>query len=87
MINIDMGATRINGDVNLLINEIAVGLMVVCERVSERTGETEEEVLGHILQSLQGQKLGRSGMSMEDMEKVLDVKIDKERTKTMNEGA
>lgn len=86
MIKIDKGATQIIGDVNLLINEIAIGIMVICEMVSERVDVTEEEALESVLQSLQGQKLGRSGMSMEEMEEVMGVTIDKERSKILNEG-
>jgi len=86
MINIDKGAVSISGDGNLLMNEMAIGLMSVCESIAERTGETEENILEHILLSLQGQKLGRSGMSVEDMENIMGIEIDRERSKILNKG-
>lgn len=84
MIEIDKGATHIVGDTNLLINEMAIGLMAVCQSLEERIGVSEDVILEQILKSLQGQKLGRSGMDIDMMEEVLGVEIDRDRTDTLN---
>ena len=86
MIKIDKGHSEINGDSTLLINEIAIGIMVICEAVGEKVSSTEEEILGHIMQALQGQKLAKSGMSIDDVESVMGVSIDRERTEEANKG-
>lgn len=84
MITINMGETHIDGSSNQLINEIAIGIMNVCESISEKHDDmSEEEVLEYILQALQGQKLGRAGMSMDMMEEVMGVKIDREKSQLL----
>ena len=86
MIKIDKGHSEINGDSNLLINEIARGIMVICEAVGGEESFTEEEILGYIMQALQGQKLAKSGMSIDDVKSVMGVNIDRERTEEANKG-
>ncbi len=85
MIKIEKGKTSMAGDPNMLINEIAIGLMVVCEKVSKLTGDSEEDIVAHIMTALSGQRMARAGMSMGEVEKVLDVRINRELSCTVTE--